>query len=86
MNIQNFNQIFQTQILSFLSTPIVIEDKIVIPMETKPELIPQYIYNWAIKHKETLKSLYKDFCIETKNPDKTKIPEFCQSMYFECKH
>ena len=55
-------------------------------METKPDMMPQYIYDWAKKNIVNLKLLFNDFCIETDNQDKTGFPEFCHFMYFECKH
>ncbi|MBC7383078.1 MAG: hypothetical protein H7296_08805 [Bacteroidia bacterium] len=55
-------------------------------MEAKPDVMPQFIYDWATLHLTHLKSLYEDFCLETGNVDKTEFNEFCRQMYFECNH
>ena len=55
-------------------------------METKPEHIPQFIHDWSTLHHGNLMSLYKDFCLESGNDNKTGFIEFCFHLYFECKH
>ena len=55
-------------------------------MQTKPDWMPQHVYDWAIEKSESLKETYKWFCKDTGNPDNNTFEEFCNFFYYECKH